>query len=548
VDDGSGLFARSVILHHGLTLKLEKIMKLLNLFPTPLGFVVGLFMVWNASAQTPVDYVANTFAAEEEAASWTRWWGAANQVYEFDAAVDAGNNAASGSLKATIDFDRATHQGDNQFALVSTFAEGAVIDGTTFTNLEFDIRWSSASPQTPGGNFGFLEVGFKNQDFSQTWLRGFTVSATPVDGWIHVVVPIDSTAPKVSAITGVVLKMWSGDANNGLTGSAVFWIDNVKLIAKTDTTPPPPPTLSLEKATQGLRIIASAPGSQYQRQAIRTTEPTQSWVGVADPVTYSMTINDAPGTNNNGYQVHMMLVQGVDVQNFVTSPDWNQPHVVFLEISQNGAGGATATFRYKTNLPNGNSMYYNANPTNGPVGALAAISDSGIRGTWSLRFAKNTDVTLTAPSGVSTNFTLPSEGAELFADSLYAYFGFQPNQLANIGTSATLGRIQISGTATPVDETFIGMRPTPESPLQLDPALWQIVAEDPAGVNLVPPGSGFWTKWTVPAAGFKLQTSPDLNSWIDVAQPQVQAAGFIRSLVPKSSLANPEQAFFRLIK
>src|SRR5258706_310309 len=80
--------------------------------------------------------------------------------------------------------------------------------------------------------YGYLEPGFRNQDYSQNWLPGFSIPTTP--GWIHVVLPINPNAPKIDTIAGVVLKMWSGDSTWGQTGTTTFWLDNVKLIARTD--------------------------------------------------------------------------------------------------------------------------------------------------------------------------------------------------------------------------------------------------------------------------------------------------------------------------
>ena len=76
-------------------------------------------------------------------------------------------------------------------------------------------------------------------------------------GWMHVVAPIDPTGAGLDQITGVVLKMWSGDPASGQTGTATFWLDNVKLMAKTNQTVAGP-TLSIEPAQPGLRLFASA--------------------------------------------------------------------------------------------------------------------------------------------------------------------------------------------------------------------------------------------------------------------------------------------------
>ena len=92
------------------------------------------------------DLILNTFATADEAAQWSRWWGAAAQTYEFDATRDASDDPASGSLKVTVQFDLATHGGDNQFAALRQFN---AVDGTKYTNLVMDLYWDPASPQRP---------------------------------------------------------------------------------------------------------------------------------------------------------------------------------------------------------------------------------------------------------------------------------------------------------------------------------------------------------------------------------------------------------------
>jgi hypothetical protein len=510
-------------------------------------------MIANIPASRAQDVVVDNFDSADEVLAWTRWWGAAGQTYEFDPSVDAKNNPNSGSLKATIDFNLASNTGDNQFAVVAGFPDGATLDGTQFTNLVFDLKWDPTSPKTPSGNFGSLEFGFRDSNFGQIWLSPtspITVTAPATNnGWLHVVAPIDPTAKGVDAITGVVLKMWSGDPNSGMTGTATFWLDNVLLAANTNQALPAP-TLSLQKAQPGLQIFASKSASQYQRQNIRTVNPNYSWVGSSQPVTYSLTITNYPDTNHTGFQTQIFLVPGDNVPNFETSPDWNEPNIIFLDIQNNANGGGSATFRYKTNSPNGNTMIYNAAATNGSVGTLASIGAPQMTGTWSLTFSNDTSVTVSGPAGVSTNFDLPPEAAALFAGPLYAYFGVQPNQLASINQSALFSNVQITGVENPINENFAGVTNQTQTTVNLDPTIWERVAEDAAGVALVPPDSTYWVNWTVPAAGFKLQVSPTLGNatWTDVTAPATQIGNLMRTAVGASSLPNSNSAFFRLVK
>lgn len=494
-------------------------------------------------AQTP-DLVVNNFDTFEEGASWTRWWGSAPQIYEQDASVDANGNASSGSLKAMIDFDVATYGGDNQFALVGAFPENATIDGSQYENLVFDLKWDPNSPKRTGGDFGFLEIGFRRADFSQLWLEPLTVPATAGDDWMRVTLPISAGAAGVDQITGVVFKLWSGDPSSGFTGTTTFWIDNMFLDGREDTTVPEP-TMFIGKGQPGLRIFASGSG-QYDRQNIVTVDSFQSWVGAGAPVTYSFTIADYPGVENAGFQTHLFLVPGSGLTD--GTPDWNQPNVIFLDLQNNAEGGANATFRYKTNSPAGNTMLYNANPENGSVGSLASIGSDTILGKWSLKFESDTSVTLTTPTGSSTNFVFPAESAALFMDPLHVYLGVQPNQQVNIGQSALFTEFRSEGTVNPITENFAGVVPEidPEAAPNLDPTVWNRAAANAAGVVLIPQEINMVVEWSVPAIGFQLQRSESLTNpqWTDVTATATQIGDRVRAPLT----AGGDQGFYRLVK
>lgn len=505
--------------------------------------LAGLLVAGSASlAQAQENILISSFDTEDTAAAWSRWWGNAPQTYEWDGTVNNPADPASGSLKATIGFDLAAHGGENQFALLGNMAE--TVDGTKYTNLVFDLRWDPASPKTPGGDFGYLEYGFKAADWSQVWLGGRSISG---EGWQRLVIPIDPTLNKLDQVNGVVLKLWSGDANNGMTGTTVFWLDNVMLEANTNIVVDPP-TLSLAAAQPGLQLFASASGSQYQRQNIRTVGGEQSWVGQGQPVTFSLTLAGYPDAAHSGFQTHVFLVPA-DSPPTESAPDWNRPNVVFLEIGNNADGGAYANLRHKTNQPNGNTMLFNGDPNNGPVGQLASVGSTTPLGTWALTFANDTDFTLTAPDGSSTTGQFPAESAALFAGPLYAFFGVQPNQPGNIGQSAIFSAVKITGVPTPIDDGFAGVPPDDGGPNRLNPEVWQVVAEDPAGVVLVPQDTAWWAWWTVPANGFVLEQSAAVDTgWTPSAATPVQIGSRRGAPLSAAGLPAGGNAFFRLVR
>jgi hypothetical protein len=486
----------------------------------------------------------NTFESAEDISGWVKWWGGTTPTFQFDGNKDADGNGDSGALMITVPYSKDLG-GDNQFSIWGSFSGtpnswGVPLNGTLYTNLEMDIYWDPSSPQAPNGTYGGdfrygFAVGAPN--YSQISFDNHTTLTTNDAGrWIHLSAPIDLTTitPTITNIVGIWLKMWSGGEPNGLQGNAVFWVDNIRLNARATNAPAdPPPSMAIEKATPGLRLYASAPGAQYQRQGIRTVTPSYSWVGAGDPVTYSITITDHPKTS--GFQTHIFLIPGNAIATTDNSPDYGQPNAVFLDIGGNATSG-WATFRYKTNEPNGNTFLYN-------TGSIASVGSSTVIGTWNLTFNPSGDISLTSPSGGSTNFTMPTAAVALFNGPLYAYFGIQPNNPANYGLGATLGRVQIGGgVATPIDDDF--------SSGLLNPA-FEVVAQHPGGVIPVASDALLWLTWSLPDLGYSAEVTDTVTGpWGQLSVPAVQMFARKRALVrwvdaPGNVTGN---YFFRLVK
>ncbi len=494
------------------------------------------------TALTPLDAAENIVQAfpDASAATFVRWWAAAAQTYEFDATVDAGNDAASGSMKITAAFDLAVNGGDNQFAArydVATF------NGTEYTNLTFDIRFAGTSP-LQDNTFGNLEYGLMASDFSAIQLGTVSIPAG-TEGWTPVSARIDPATAKLDNIRAVWFKIWSG-GGNGMTGTSVIWVDNVTLNANTNVAPPPPPTIGMSKGNPGLKVFASQAGAQYGRQSVYTRNSTgYSWVGAGAPVTYALTVADYPGGANSGFQTHLFLVPGAGLPDWENSPDWNEPNLIFLDIGNGADGTGYASLRYKTNLPNGNSMVYNANPESGPVGTIASVGSPSPNGTWSITFNNDTDVTLAAPGGATATASLPAEAVALFSGSMHVYAGIQPNRLENIGQSVTFKRLEITGVASPISEDFT-------SAGVLTGETWNVSAVDRAGLVPVPSDAAFWLSWPLPDTGWTLQWAEDLdnNFWNDIAfTSSSNIGGQRRTLVRTGDLPNSftGQYFFQMI-
>jgi len=488
--------------------------------------------------------------------SWTSWWGIGGILLD-DYTLDAANDPNSGSLRYEVPFLGAAEE---QFMTFGTLAnragwdDGIIINAVgAYSNLVFDIRVDPTTAPTKNNNYGPLEVGLVmrvpapvNWD-SHGQGGTYTIPLTATN-WTHVVMPIDQTTPDLDKVTGVFIKMWS---NGAYTSTMMFNVDNIWLEpVPTNAPPTPPPTLSLQKAIPGLNLIAAG-NDQYDRQNIRTISPEYSWVGKGStPVSYAFTVKSYPGTNNPNFEVHSYLVPvpydpavGPGTIGTDSSPDWGQTNCIFMELQNKADGSAAFTFRWKTNsIPDGNATYYSS--------PLAALSDpNGPVGTWTLTFVNDTNVTLTSPSGSTTNFEFSADKLAGYVDAssaalpLYYYIGAKPQEMINRGLSAVLSRVKIQGFTANIDDTF-------SNAAGLDTNIWQLAANNAGAVQVVAPNALYWVNWTLPDAGFALQTNAVLTgtNWNENGAPTLQSGLGKSVLITSGDLPGLNQGFFRLIK
>jgi len=209
-------------------------------------------------------------------------------------------------------------------------------------------------------------------------------------------------------------------------------------------------------------------------------------------------------------------------------------NVIFIQIVNNADGTASASFRSKVNEANNNTQFWGPN--------APSVTGPSMRGTWSVSFLPNTDVTLTAPDGTTNSFSIPIETANAFTGGLTAYFGIMPNSPANIGKGVSLSHVTVSSAGSPIlEDDFAGPN--------LDMAKWQLSAADPAGIKLLTADmAGFWVSWTVPDAGFVLKSTPNLSP------PNLTDAGIapfgatLRLVHVPNGTPSAQQGYFRLFK
>ena len=448
-----------------------------------------------------------------------------------------------------------------------------------YKSIEFDIRWDNTStvtlgqfndlstwPQTntpswapPGylsGSTPGLEVDacYKG-DGSTTFIAYTNIPSAATSGWVHVAIPIVSSTANIDPSIGIIFKKWIN--NNWAIQSAQtanFWIDNVMLQGTAG--PPPPPTVSLAPAQPGLNLFAGTSGGN-DRENIRTVSTNLSWVGHGStPVSYTFTITNYPGPSAPYFMINSFLIPVPYDRTAGTngsvggeaSPDWNEATCIFMDFENYNDGSGDWRFRYKTNSPssNGTSNSYYADMQV----ELHDTAAAGVLGTWTLTFVNNTNVTMTHnDSGASTNFVFSPDKVSWWADNsgaplpMYYYIGCR-GQGSGAGLAAVLSRATIQGTVDTLNDNFL-------ADTALDTNKWQVVAAYAPSIQLVPsiPKPVYWVNWTLPAAGYQLESSSALTGpWKTSVEPTLAFAGIIKTLVTASDLPSANAGYFRAAK
>ena len=456
-----------------------------------LGILAVTYSVFVAHAQ---DLIVNTFDNDQGGTFGLDWHNFRSYgygvSYTFDPNQDSGANPNSGSMYVTAQWPTNSDPTWNQNWNDIQFAFGTPpIDPTSYIDFDVDIKIdvTNSSVALNGASYGAIELIVNNP---WTTVLGWATLA-PTGGWQHI---HGSFAGIPSQLNSEAVIGFISNGGDSLTNTVRFWIDNIVF-----TAPPAVntnmPKLTLAKAPPaGLTCFASKANGTYQRQMLATVNSNYSWdtdTAVSKTTAYSMTIGSFPGGNYSGFESQMFLIP----QNgLVAGPsvDWYSSHVVNFFVNANPDGSASGTLQYKINNP----ASWNT--------ALVVTKRcaSGPLGTWTLAFNNNTNVTITAPDNTSTNFTMAASDAAYFKDPLSFYVGTLPNNNGNIGQSSTFTRVQISGAAGSINDTFG----------TLDASTWVKYAEDPAGVFITAADAKFWITWPLPDGGFtNLYASDNLS-------------------------------------
>ena len=497
-----------------------------------------------ASDEEPVGgetVLLNGFDDDLSSNGFWKWWGDILQEFFWVDDQDAGGNATSGAMRLSFEFDNSL--ASNQYSIGyslsgnGSYNTDVIASAADYTAVALDIKYDSTSSISVGD---FNDNGQGDRRFhmgfgvAAGWSQSWISNAPEIsEEWQRIVIPIDSATPDFA---GLIFKKWQPTGANGLTGTAAFWIDNVSLIRREEKVPLP--ELSIEPAgPKGLRLVASATGQQYQRQnVVPIVAEETTFFDNPNPVTVIVDFADFPGAEYGGFQSHIFISPDSAGG---TSPDWNDPNVIFIQFG-NDQIAAQCTFRYKVDGPNNNTMLYGA-------GVLGTHTAPSILGAWTITFRNNTEITITAPDESSSTFSMPETDAVKFEPTSFTsyYFGVQPNELANIGQSATFSEIAIlDGGTFVLNEKF----ETVDETQAVNPELWTVQANREA-VWVINSDSAYWVNWTLPAPNFELFTSESLGSdddWAPVIPLPAQVGAMRTTLIQSADLPAADEAYFRL--
>jgi hypothetical protein len=181
-------------------------------------------------------------------------WGTAVPVVTWDGTQNAittlgPNNPGSGSAKWVVSW---TITGD-QVQVTRAFNSGAVLNLTNFSSVSFDIMFAANSATDGKGSYGAVEVDAipQSDGWPSTALAIYTSAVANGNGWIHVSLPVNAAGnAKLSAVTGIGLKIQQSQTGANLSGTTTFWIDNIIFSGYTASPVTGPPQIIQLNAAQ----------------------------------------------------------------------------------------------------------------------------------------------------------------------------------------------------------------------------------------------------------------------------------------------------------
>jgi hypothetical protein len=390
-----------------------------------------------------------------------------------------------------------------------------------------------------------------------------SVPIPTTNGWQHFSFPIgynfsffDANAPSPSGTAWGFYNWYQ----NTPPGCEEFWIDNVQLVGA--PAPPQPKLMPPVKTTPGLNVFASTEANSVwdEQQVMLLANTGLSWVGrasAAKPVSYSFAIDGFDTNSVWAAEAYLFLIPNSPAD---PAPDWDEANGITISVNCTGNNGGTMNFTYKVNEPQNDLMYWSNPPyTNAPgscagatncfeTGNLCTVYSATLFGTWTVSFTSDTNGTLIAPDGTTTNFIFPSYNVGYFAETngFNVYLGFEANNTNAINQAVVYSSFAVTNVPSECSDNFL-------TDTSLNTNLWtSSYSAGPEGVFIVPSNAPLMLAWTSPANGFSLAESPILGPnavWNNVSTYlPIPMYGLSQQVISTNDLTSTKAEFFALIK
>jgi hypothetical protein len=466
-----------------------------NYYSRPAIALAGVLLALSG-AVCSADLWLNSFDNTNEVSAFTM--GGAAGAFSWDSSQNSPTAAqapGSGSMYVTCLYNSSSFAPSWAWQEAQFSRTSPGLDLSTYESAAWDIKVDQANSYTDWSAAGYSYAAVIFQNYAANlWGNGVPAGYVTTNvGWQHFSGKIP---PGYGAMDAFIIDFNGGGWDHSPSNTISYWADAYHLISPVG----PPPRLSFAgRAIPGLNFWTITPDGT--RHGIYTAA-NYSWIGNS-PASFSFTITDFP-TNaaDSGYSFAMLLVGGA-VANNASAADWNNPSVIFTQIQCDTNGVATWTFRWKTNSAGSNGDYYDY--------PLPFVTNPTPIGTWTLSFdASDIGVTMTAPNGDSTNFTLgvtPNiSDLELNTDfENGAWISLNVNGYT--GTNNYCKRAVISRFSISENYGYSGFT-NDFTKSVVDTNIWFVDAGD-ARFSLfdVPTTNAYYIKWGLPDNGFALQTN-----------------------------------------
>jgi hypothetical protein len=447
---------------------------------------------------------------------------------------------------------------------------GTGVPLSQYNFIEFDIWWDITSSltidqfNTYSDSTSGIQIGLAGLSTPPTIIMTTNIPLGASNGWVHMSIPIDSLQPGIDGAGGICfLKQLTNSISGPSSDTALFWIDNIVFKA-TEVIPVPILKPPRKPSLFGLHIFANTDSYLDRHQIALVESNGLSWVGRAtqlEPVVYSFTVTNFPQDVDTYDAFEGYVFLSPHPGSFYSAADYYATNCIVLSLSQHGNGTSSLSFNYKVNEAAGNQMYTGQGSyTNLPgswdgsapdyleQGYLGAVTYTGTAlGSWSARFTSDTNCTLVAPDGTTTNIIIPTYNAGYFGETdssrFFVCLGQRAHNAASRDKEIVFSSFSISGIPVPLWDNFV-------TDTTLDTSIWMTdISQGSQDIYVTPQSPLYILEWYPYVSGFGLESSPDMVNWTSQnSDVVVICSSFVLHILTTNNIPMTGSQFFRLKK